>query len=115
MHASLRPSRRWFRISLRSLFLLVTVCAATLGWQLHVVHERGRMRQRLESEGAAFWEIPWAPTDPPPPNWGEIPWYRRLLGDEPVAWIVLPSGISPESRSNVDAVFPEALFDIRDP
>ena len=44
-------------------------------------------------------------------GWGEIPWYRRLLGDEPVAWIVLADDVPEESKTKVEQAFPEALVE----
>ena len=37
------PNRRWLRFSLRTLFVVVTVIACWLGWNLHQVRERDRL------------------------------------------------------------------------
>ena len=34
------PKRRWFRFSLRTMFVVVTVVACWLGWNLHQVRQR---------------------------------------------------------------------------
>ena len=46
------PRRRWFRFSLRTLFVVVTVFAAWLGWELNWIRER-----RLIANGAPRWVV----------------------------------------------------------
>ena len=52
------PKRRWFRFSLRTLFVVVTVCCVWLGWQLHIVRERQAMLREFEkgAERTAAWD-----------------------------------------------------------
>ncbi len=109
MDAAPPSPRRWFRFSLRSFLLLALVCGAGLGWQLHVVHERAKLRSWLEFRDALvmvdrleFWRKP-----PDIAHWGEIPWHRRLFGDEPVMWIVLSGDVSDESMAQIKLSFPE--------
>jgi hypothetical protein len=35
-----KPKRRWFRFSLRTLFVLITACAIFFGWELHWKNQR---------------------------------------------------------------------------
>lgn len=42
------PRRRWFRWSLRTLFVAWTLFGLWLSWQLHIVRERNRMLAILE-------------------------------------------------------------------
>ncbi len=37
------PKRRWFKLTLRTLFVVVTVFGVWLGWNVHQVHERDRL------------------------------------------------------------------------
>ncbi len=37
-----------------------------------------------------------------------IPWIRRLLGDEPIKQIILPSGTAREERQLIHKIIPEA-------
>jgi hypothetical protein len=39
-----------------------------------------------------------------------MPWYRRLLGDEAVGTIGLPSGATDEDRLRIHEAFPEAVI-----
>ena len=84
-----------------------------LGWQLHVIRQRARLREWLDfresfvmTDLGEFWL-----NRPDISGWGEIPWYRRLLGDEPVVWIVLARDVPDESKTNVERAFPEALVE----
>ena len=43
--------RRWFRFSLRTMFVVVTVLGAWLGWTLKVRHDRAETRQWMEEQG----------------------------------------------------------------
>ena len=48
-----KPKRRWFRFSLRTLFVLLTIFAfpmAWLGWQASIVQQRQAMRKWIESK-----------------------------------------------------------------
>jgi hypothetical protein len=60
-----KPKRRWFRFSLRTLFLLVTVIACWLGWQVHVVQHRKAMLMQIEASGGYLF------------NCGEMGWGRN--------------------------------------
>ena len=44
------PKRRWFRFSLRTMFVVVTIFGVWLGWQLKIVRERKAiLREILQS------------------------------------------------------------------
>jgi len=45
------PKRRWLRFSLRSMFVLVTLVAIWLGWNVHVVRQRNDMTTWLSASG----------------------------------------------------------------
>lgn len=46
------PRRRWFRFSLRTLFVLLTVFACWLGWNVHRSQERMRILRQLTLQRA---------------------------------------------------------------
>jgi len=45
------PKRRWFRFSLRTLFVVVTVLGIWLGWNAEIVRERTAMRNTIRRSG----------------------------------------------------------------
>jgi hypothetical protein len=53
------PTRRWFRWSLRTMFVVVTVLACWLGWTLHQWQNRRQLLGQLTSQHAItgiFWK-----------------------------------------------------------
>jgi hypothetical protein len=90
------PKRRWFRFSLRTLFVVVTVIACWLGWNVHVVRQRQAVWREIVAEDEARNKVLQRI-----PRWGgftgwrtetvqkgsltpaQIPIVRRLLGDQP--------------------------------
>ena len=111
--------RRWLRFSLRTLFVVVTLLAVGIGWLTSIVQARRAIRAELERHAgpsfdpykAIIWEQgsisefsgrTWTPNP--------IPWYRRLLGDEPVGTLGLPIDATEEDRRRIQAAFPEAIL-----
>ncbi|HEY1599862.1 MAG TPA: hypothetical protein VGG64_09690 [Pirellulales bacterium] len=111
--------RRWYQFGLGTMFVLVTLFAVWLGWQINVVRERQAVRVFIEEQGGIARSLQdWRPMRYPPgyvgPRQGAIPpkislpFWRHWMGDEPVAEILWPAG-SPESKMEyAAAVFPEA-------
>jgi hypothetical protein len=117
-------NRRWFRFSLRTLFMVVTVFGCWLGWQVSIVRERKSLLRSLESRASDSYDpytliftyprsvdgsrlrskIKWLPKE------GSIPWFRRLLGDEPVGSLGLPSDMPEQERRHIRQAFPEAII-----
>ena len=114
-----QPRRRWFRFSLRSFLLLVLVGGSVLGWQMHIVHERKKLRDWLEFRDAEILTLDelLAPgrktSNPGVDNWGQIGWQRRLLGDEGVLWITVPENVADDAAQHVVAAFPEAHVELK--
>ena len=107
--------RNWFAFSLRTLFVLTTLLACLLGWQLNKVRERKTVRQQLMTRSFSFTTskemLHRYPTGMTPPQFPSIPLWRQWLGDEAIAEI----WISPYQSASKDAdrklaseVFPEA-------
>ena len=47
-------SRRWFHVSLRTLFVLLTLFGVWLGWQVRIVQHRLVMLEQLRESGVAY-------------------------------------------------------------
>ncbi len=91
---------------LRTLMTVVTLLAVPLGyvgWQAKIVRERKAVRTWIvETGGNLIRGL----------GEGELPWFRRVLGDESVGGVILPSGASRQRREWVKTAFREAAFTI---
>ena len=87
--------------SLRMLLAVITIVAALLGWQTHVVRERQALRKSISERGGAIL------SDRSIHREDQLPWYRRLLGDQGVRFIFLPQGCSDAEKDQSKAVFSE--------
>ena len=116
-----RPKRRWFRFSLRTLFVVVTLAAIPLGWltwQLHIVRERKAIHAELQREGLKEFTNYLSLNRAVAAQWKEsinkrfayvrISRVRRLLGDEPILMIYVPDTIEPQLLTRIEHAFPEA-------
>ena len=126
------PNRRWFRWSLRTLFVAVTVLCVWLGWQVNVVQQRRAMANRIRAEGGSVvlvvvsgetangLEI--SKLDGVAPNPGDqllssVGYFLRVrqwwLGDFPATYVELPVGSTDLQVQRATSVFPEAEVRIR--
>jgi hypothetical protein len=133
MSPAFTRSRRWFRYSLRTMFAVVTIFAAWLGWELHQIRERDRMlrsttflrlfenRPRAavmrQSEVARLYppDLPKAHVAAGAPPKTNIPYVWRLLGDKPVndMDIFLPSDeYTTRDARQIQSLFPECAVTI---
>lgn len=106
------------RFSLRLLLLAVALLCAWLAWERSEVIRRQAVRLRLEESGVrvrVFDGVVDTFADPflGPPRKAKtptVPWFRTLLGDEPIETIELPEeNFSLEQARSVSRRFPEAL------
>ena len=111
---SAAPRRRWFRYSLRALFLVVTVLGCWLGWQANIVRQRKAVRDELVAgAGWLVTAIDYAQTPSRPAAedaCGEIPVWRRWMGDEAIAQIGFERSVTAPERARVRSLFPEAYI-----
>ncbi len=116
-HRPMSPAsnRRWFRFRLRTLFVVVTGLCVWLGLEASRVHKRNAALQRLRPQallistvsaerkkapGERLW-IPWS-------HVREIPFSRRIMGDESIGWIYLKRSAPEEDYILAKSMFPEA-------
>ncbi len=104
--ATNKPRRRWFRFSLRTLFVLMTLLCVWLGWNVYQVRQREAVLQYLQQH-----QIYMEATNP----YLVHPWRRSLpfmwswLGAKPVGYIMLPVSLySDGDCRTVQQLFPEA-------
>lgn len=108
--------RRWFRFSLRTLFILITVLCCWLGWQASIVHQRKQTLHEMQQNGAFQFMLADAYAQVYPPNapnlrLARIPVVRVWLGDEPVQIIYYTAHLQGYSEAELDRLtrtFPEA-------
>lgn len=111
---------RWYRFSLRTMFVVVTLFCCWLGWQTSVVRQRRAFIAELKTK-PAFQVTPardWKPMYPPGvPSRpaAKVSLVRAMLGDEAIQEIwVTPymEGYTEADRSRVAKILPEA--DVRE-
>lgn len=104
--ASVTPSGAWRQISLRMMFVIITLFACYLGYHANVVHGRRRVRQRYDEYSAVqFSHTIYGAKR-------QIPWTRRLMGDSAVRSIYLhryTGRVTPEEVELLQQTFPEAV------
>jgi hypothetical protein len=111
-----KPQRGWFRFSLRTMFVVITVLCCWLGWESSVVRVRqGTLRELRTKPGievttAAAWKQRF-PTGTLPQPAAQISTVRTWLGDEAIqeiGYTVNFSDLSTEEQARLEKVFPEA-------
>jgi hypothetical protein len=97
------PKRRWFRFSLRTLFVLVTLFGCWLGYQLNWIRAR-----RLALESGEVGLIVWGPNHVDVPDQSP-PWMLGLLGESSpgCAGLVVAPSTSDAELARIQSLFPE--------
>jgi hypothetical protein len=95
-----RSTRRRFQFSLGSMFVLMTLVAMWLAWELSFIRQRQVWIRDHES---------WLVAGPRTVPEASIPWWRGLLGDEAVPSILVGVETPAEERNHVQKLFPEAV------
>jgi hypothetical protein len=110
---------RWFRFSLRTLFVLFTVLAVWLGWNAQHVHERKAILAeitRLQATGTRYLCLETLEDNPQftfpagsqDPALVRVPSIRRLFGDETCLYLGVPGPLDPRLVERMELAFPEA-------
>jgi hypothetical protein len=104
--------RRWFRFSLRTLFVVFAVIAVWLGWNAYWVQQRQKMLTFLRTSSSVGRQIQFGSV--------ELPWKRqlpitwRLFGAEPVAEVdVRLFDLTEDEKEYVRSLFPEARVRVK--
>ena len=102
--------RRWFRFSLRTLFVVVSVFALWIGWNANTVHKRRAAWTEIESRGGRInssddvYDLFVQAPEPP-----QLPLVRRWLGDRVVRDIILSHAAPQSEVDRLNRIFPEAV------
>jgi len=122
--------RRWFRFSLRTLFLLVTVFGVWLGVQVKWIQDRHEAQQWIESRGGVFvtegghFRVDLLDGSAEGSgirifNHPKAPWSIRLIGADTVYWMVVPGNGDDQlmdiKMQELRKLFPEADVRTNDP
>ena len=104
------PRRRWFRFSLRTLFVVVTVfCDWTRGWFVYqlnwIWHRHAFLNESYTRSPEGWLEGSLLPDFDPPEK---TPWTLRLFGEEPISYICIIPYKGPEYVARCKELFPEA-------
>ena len=99
--------RRWFRFSLRTLFVLLTLFGVWLGWNLPQVRKREAMLRYLNMPSSPLPRASITPghTDKP---WKTMPYSWYLLGAEPIETILVYGSLTAADLRELERLFPEA-------
>ena len=115
--------RRWFRFSLRTLLVLVTLVACWLGWEASVVRGRKQLMKEMELRpGVRFLTsdlyLFYMGQGTPPKAVARVSQLRRWLGDKAIQEIEYQRGfhnLSPQEVATLARTFPEAIVHETDP
>jgi len=109
-----KPKRRWFRFSLRTLFVIVTVLGGLLAYQLNWIRQRHEIIAFYETSVAPKTGYAWpldvvsyAATEEFPP-YRTAPWNLRLFGERGYAELGLFRHVSDSELLRIKGLFPEA-------
>jgi hypothetical protein len=102
------PRRRW-SFSLRTLFVGVMVLGCWLAWDIAIIRNRAAVKAWAERENYQFIGMKDGLTYLKSiEGLGDIPWHRRLLGDEGYPLILPPDGFQPGDCGPIRSAFPES-------
>jgi hypothetical protein len=114
------PNRRWFRYSLRTLFIVVTIFGIWFGWNLKTVRERKAVLVALRAacgssldfkcDSLESIERDYPTSDLRRYSYARASAVRRILGDESFCHVELPQSLFLNRRlvERVENAFPEA-------
>src|SRR5262249_2090428 len=110
MTAPAPPRRRWFRYSLRTFFVLLTIFGVWLGVQVKWMRDRQQAVEHYSTRGVVlFWPAL-------PANIQKAPWPIRLLGEKAaISRMAFLRGVTDGECNRLQRLFPEAwVKDLRE-
>ena len=113
-----RPSRRWLRFSLRTAFVLWTIAAVWLGWNVKVVRQRRAALAAMQpdhdfwvntvSDWTRYWQTNPQAGEAPIEDLPAVSRLRAWLGDEAVQAIWCSPDTPKKELERLKWLFPEA-------
>ena len=104
--------RRWFRFSLRTMFVVVTVIGVYIGWQLKIVRERKDLLAELKSIASDKYIYVGLESSEYNAQVDlqryRVPLIRRLLGDESCLQLTFSTDCRADLIGRAEAAFPES-------
>lgn len=86
------------------MFVVLTVFSVWLGWQAKIVRDRREAASKLQTErGTMIKSGDFQGYEP-----SAIPFWRKYLGDEPYAGLLVPPDYSSDEMVTLCRIFPEA-------
>ena len=99
------PNRRWFRFSLRTLFVVVTLLACWLGYEINWIRQRHALLS-LDNSGGFTLTVQGIPDGTP------APWSIRLFGETGYGQIIVEEPDryrdAHQTKRLAEVLFPEA-------
>lgn len=116
-----KPPRRWFKFSLRTLFVVITLFAVWLGWEMKFIRARQAMHRWFEDNnwcceattdmwdaGIELHATSYSYSDIQNRVAVAIPFWRRWLGDDRYEYILYPRDAQTDDIELAKRLFPEA-------
>lgn len=108
--AKIITTRRWFRFSLRTLFLVTAVFAVWLGYYCNWIRERHQTLEGVEFAAKIVESRNGVMGFVPPPH--AFPWSLTILGEQSIIAIAIPGSKSDPGNeaklASITRLFPEA-------
>ena len=103
---STAPKRRWFRFSLRTVFVAVTIFCVWLGFQFRIIHQRQSMLRWIRDHRGSTYEMSSGS------HWRAelVPSWRQWFGDRPIKFIIFNEEDLPDAGQleRIEQLFPES-------
>jgi hypothetical protein len=115
-----KARRRRFQFGIGTMFVLMTLFAAWLAWELRFIQHRSDVMKSARADRvmvveAEDWDQLNAAAQSRFVRPATVPWWRRSLGDEAITAILFPPGTDESKMATLRTVFPEATVEVYPP